>query len=306
MPQFTISDVLFCGEPAFFCGLLHEIGSKPVVGFVGNSLGAYLFEDDDQRDFYDYVYHAMSANADSGPTLAVTFVSAHLSAQAYWNTGVKFPVVRPLGRHTGVTYWPQHKDVMVTKQIAQFWNFECLLNSLNPLADFKFVDMHILKDRSYSSWSQHRACVVLPYESETLVFYELYGMALPVLVPAEPLLTLFFMKSYGNVKDVYRQRRGLILDFPETDGALAWGPWMDVSDTGGSFGQLHWWGSLSDLARLPHLLKWSSVAEMMDFLAPENEWKLREATKGMRRETDVAFVRATTFWHALLTNMVTH
>ena len=46
--------------------------------------------------------------------------------------------------------------------------------------------------------------------SSLKVFYELYSLGMPLLVPEETLLPLFFMRSYGYDGSVQHQRPGAI------------------------------------------------------------------------------------------------
>eukprot|EP00435_Cladocopium_sp_Y103_P051616 s192_g16.t1 len=58
--DFLQSDLLLCGEPAFLCWLLYEY--KPVIGYLGNPLGAYLTTEW-QMLFYDFVAKTLEPRA---------------------------------------------------------------------------------------------------------------------------------------------------------------------------------------------------------------------------------------------------
>lgn len=232
------------------------------------------------------------------------FMSPPIAAQAYWQMGRRIPVMRPVADYLGVSYAPATLDVLITKQVYTFWDFQCILNEgAQPLPGtqatpaetrpVRFRYMSHLEDRSWKAWSSFRAAVVLPYDAQTLVFYELYSLGMPLLVPEETLLPLFFMRSYGYDGSVQHQRPGWQL----TRSGAAWGRWHQ-----GSFNELRWWAMYSDLARLPHLLAWSSLAELFGFLLPSRAEKLSSTSAAMRQVTQQHRQRSLNFWRACLAN----
>eukprot|EP00928_Gymnodinium_smaydae_P037304 TRINITY_DN2591_c1_g1_i1.p1 TRINITY_DN2591_c1_g1~~TRINITY_DN2591_c1_g1_i1.p1 ORF type:complete len:718 (+),score=120.92 TRINITY_DN2591_c1_g1_i1:48-2201(+) len=301
-PEIAEAHALLCGEPAFLCVLLHSLRQHPVIGYLGNPLGAYL-PASAQEEVYSFVAaeayislaSVVSTEVDRGRHgLLLVFMAPPIAAQAYWQTGVEFPVVRPLGRYTGASYTGTSRNVLVTKQIYTFWDFQCLLNrAVVAQVDWRFVYMTHLQDTSYTAWARHRAAVVLPYDPQTFVFYELYGMAVPLLVPAEAALPLFFMRSYGNAPETAHRRGGW--SGPSAK-APAWGEWHDAA----SFNELRWWAMFSDVAEgMPNLLTWNSFAELLEYLLVPSG-KLESASTGMRSATSAAHTRASRFWHTAL------
>ncbi|CAL1173796.1 unnamed protein product [Cladocopium goreaui] len=269
--DFLQSDLLLCGEPAFLCWLLYEY--KPVVGYLGNPLGAYLTAKW-QMLFYDFVAKTPQAS------LQLVFMSPPIAAQAYWQMGRRIPVMRPVADYLGVSYAPATLDVLITKQdppflemkccpleVYTFWDFQCILNEGAQLLPgtqatpaetrpVRFRYMSHLEDRSWKAWSSFRAAVVLPYDAQTLVFYELYSLGMPLLVPEETLLPLFFMRSYGYDGSVQHQRPGWQL----TRSGAAWGPWHQA---------------------------WSSLAELFGFLLPSRAEKLSSTSAAMRQALEM-------------------
>ncbi|CAK0906181.1 unnamed protein product [Prorocentrum cordatum] len=153
---------------------------------------------------------------------------------------------------------------------------------------WSFVRMADLADKSWSNWARHRAAVVLPYDPQQIVFYELYGMGLPLLVPSESLLPLMIRLGYTNLRDFARTRPGWTVPADElgcmwTEDAEVW--------------ELRWWSSLTDYARMPHLLRWSSFPELMARLVHTD---LPGLSARMRRESNVLLVRSADFWRGAL------
>ena len=58
IPELRAADVLICFEPAFLCGPLLRLGGRPVIGYIGNPLGTYLHEEE-QEEYYEMVRDAM-------------------------------------------------------------------------------------------------------------------------------------------------------------------------------------------------------------------------------------------------------
>ncbi|OLP85311.1 hypothetical protein AK812_SmicGene33729 [Symbiodinium microadriaticum] len=253
------ADVLLCGEPAFICLLFAEL-NRTVLGYVGNPLGAYLTADD-QMQFYSFVAQVPQRTSSLHAALQLVFMAPPIAAQGYWQTGVRLPVVRPVAlyaRSSQPKQMPSSEDVLITKQVFTFWDFQCLLNAALPSwawGKWSFRYMTHLKDRSWAAWASYRAAVVLPYDPQTLVFYELYSLSMPLLVPSKELLPLFFARSYGQDRSAAVQRRGWAL---QRSGA-AWGRWHEEA----SFNELRWWAHLSDVAQLPHLLALASAMSMV-------------------------------------------
>ncbi|CAE7780868.1 unnamed protein product [Symbiodinium sp. CCMP2592] len=289
------ADVLVCGEPAFICLLLAEL-NRTVLGYVGNPLGAYLTADD-QMQFYSFVAQVPQRTSSLYAALQLVFMAPPIAAQGYWQTGIRLPVVRPVALYAKSSrpkHMPNSEDVLITKQVYTFWDFQCLLNSALPSASgrtWSFKYMTDLKDRSWGAWASSRAAVVLPYDPQTLVFYELYSLAVPLLVPSKDLLPLFFARSYGQDGSTAVQRRGWAL---QRSGA-AWGRWHEEA----SFNELRWWAHLSDVAQLPHLLAWSSLAELMGLL--NDAMRLVATSAAMIEVTNQNWRRSTLFWQAVLT-----
>ncbi|CAK0906182.1 unnamed protein product [Prorocentrum cordatum] len=164
---------------------------------------------------------------------------------------------------------------------------------------WSFVRMADLADKSWSNWARHRAAVVLPYDPQQIVFYELYGMGLPLLVPSESLLPLMIRLGYTNLRDFARTRPGWTV--PADELGCMWTEECLCADIerilDAEVWELRWWSSLTDYARMPHLLRWSSFPELMARLVHTD---LPGLSARMRRESNVLLVRSADFWRGAL------
>lgn len=290
--EMRVSDALFCFEPAYLCALFLALDRQPVIGFVGNPIGTYLHAED-QVAFYDLVARVTQENPLGKRRLVLTFTSAQLAAQTYWQTGAMSTVMRPMGRYTEVTHRVITRNVLITKYLVLFYDFACLFNHMAVGSDFQFVMINELDDRSWSSWAGHRAAVVLPYETTQLVVYELYSMGVPILMPALALLPLFFRRGLATLQDVAHRAALSPESLPASAGA-AWGSFHEEA----TWSELEWWALFSEMGNLPGILTWSSIADVMLHLSPSRTTMLQQAQHSMRRATEEAFVRALDFWHA--------
>ena len=283
------NNFLVCGEPAFLCWILQNFNAKPVLGYLGNPLGAYL-NAENQISFYDFISETPQLTTAMNASFQLVFMSPPLAASAYWQTGVRIPVLRPVADYlaTGASYGSDSNKVLITKQVFTFWDFRCILNQMGQgyTSPWQFQYISHLED-SWKALPSFRAAVMLPYDAQTLVFYELYSFGMPLLVPNEMMLPLFFMRSYGQDGGVAIQRPGWSL---KRQG-VAWGRWHQ-----GSFNELRWWAMFSDIARMPHLLFWSSLAQLFSLLGSPMSaisTKMLQLTKQHRK-------RSLEFWSACI------
>lgn len=291
------ADILLCSEPAFFCTMFPTLG-KPIFAYIGNPFGAYLLPSEPQEAFYSDFYDVMAAGVSTAAC-----VSTHLEALVYWHSGVRCPRVTPLGLYTRATYRPTSKDVLVSKQMFLAWDVVCVLNqfvdqllAVEAVAgtrmrdrrhnSTRFVRVTDLRDRSWRNWARHWAAVVLPYDPQQLVFYELYGMNLPLLVPGEALLPYFTRLGYTNLREFNHQRPGWSvprgeLNFHWSETAAVW--------------ELRWWSALTGFSELPHLLRWESAPELLALLFHAD---LEEVAARMRLEAQARLLYSADFWRA--------
>lgn len=149
-----------------------------------------------------------------------------------------------------------------------------------------FVNLKQLQDRSWSNWARHKAAVFLPYDPQQLVFYELYSIGVPLLLPDDVLLPFFIRLGYTNLQEFRYQRPAWKV--PEEELRYDWSENAPIHE-------LRWWSSLTDFARSPHLLRWSSFPELLYKVLRSD---LEQISNRMRKETQVRLLRSVDFWRA--------
>ena len=99
------------------------------------------------------------------------FMSPPLAAAAYWQTGVKMPVLRPVADYLPVVYSNEKAfkaaKLLISKQIFTFWDFRCILNRAKESSEWHFEYISHLEDW-WKAVSEFRGAVVLPYDAQTL------------------------------------------------------------------------------------------------------------------------------------------
>ncbi|CAJ1405204.1 unnamed protein product [Effrenium voratum] len=290
------ADVLMCSEPPFFCQMFLGMG-KTIFGYIGNPFGAYLLPGQPQEEFYQAFQTKLAVGMNS-----FACMSPYLAALIYWHSGIHVPVVRPLGLYTAASYMPSPlAKILVTKSIFVATDMALVLNDFVqalqeleekarvPLKHFqsnatRFVRLEHLSDRSWANWARHRAAVFLPYDPQQMVFYELYSMAIPMLVPDDSLLPFFIRFGYTNLQEFRYQRPGWHV------------PPEELPDWGENAmpRELRWWSSLTDFALSPHLLRWRSIPELLWQVLRGAD--LEKISSGMRMESQVRLLHAADFW----------
>jgi len=159
-------------------------------------------------------------------------------------------------------------------------------------ANFERVDK--LRDRSWSSWATFSAGLYIPYGwHETMWFYEIYAMGMPLFVPAAGGALLMHMFPSGFNSGAYTSRRtgwnpsGVREDLPAWETTMLWsgqGPgglkeqaWPDAKSR--SF-----YTEVTDFARLPELLYFDSYWELMAKICDTNFAKVSAAMKKAHRK----------------------
>ena len=96
-------------------------------------------------------------------------MSPPLAAAAFWQTGVKMPVVRPVADYLPSAWKGYEKaKLLITKQIFTFWDFRCILNRMaQESSQWHFEYVSHLEDW-WKAVSDFRGAVVLPYDAQTL------------------------------------------------------------------------------------------------------------------------------------------
>ncbi|CAE8700162.1 unnamed protein product, partial [Polarella glacialis] len=166
----------------------------------------------------------------------------------------------------------------------------------------KFLGLDELRGPPYSVLASFRATVLYPYDVALAIFYELYSMGMPLLMPDRRLLQFYVFRglhSYHTYHFVRPNGGGQNLSFPGAGiGSPPFVPPLDAQKWW-SVGSA--WSARTDFDTFPHILRFSTVAELFAHLAPgATDWA--EVSRNMRRFNQVGLVETSARWAFGLTS----
>eukprot|EP00929_Paragymnodinium_shiwhaense_P048040 TRINITY_DN24350_c0_g1_i5.p1 TRINITY_DN24350_c0_g1~~TRINITY_DN24350_c0_g1_i5.p1 ORF type:complete len:510 (-),score=76.68 TRINITY_DN24350_c0_g1_i5:198-1727(-) len=290
------ADILFCGEPLAFC-FFYASAAKPVVAYIGNTPLFYAAPEDFQlvlQGAYDLMASSASAFLCISPTIS-TFVEQHV--------GLPMLALAPQALHVGAAMYGYTRSecrsgsaddtakVLLSKRITDTFNDHCMITLLLAAAkadhlptDFLNVRVIAMADLSaeestFEAWARFRAAILNPMDWLQMVVYDWYALSLPIFVPdaVRRLPTHLFMKYRGRAFDYddsalapVRPGHDFVLGQPQPFPFLL--PFSDKTtfDTAAETGlwdSLRAWSQLTDFVQLPHLIEFTSYAEVLLKLA---------------------------------------
>eukprot|EP00933_Yihiella_yeosuensis_P024870 TRINITY_DN19286_c0_g1_i2.p1 TRINITY_DN19286_c0_g1~~TRINITY_DN19286_c0_g1_i2.p1 ORF type:complete len:192 (+),score=36.83 TRINITY_DN19286_c0_g1_i2:126-701(+) len=164
----------------------------------------------------------------------------------------------------------------------------------------KFVGLDELGGPAYSVLASFRATILYPYDVALAIFYELYQMSMPLLMPHRRLLPFFVYRGLHSHKDYHHVRPdpsgipnrsfpGAGIGSPPFVPALEEKRWFFA---GGA------WSGQTDFATFPHILRFGTVAELMSFLVPDGpgaiDWS--EVSAKMRSFNEESLAQSSARW----------
>lgn len=294
-------DVFVCTSPVVLCTLLLPFG-RPLIAYLGEPI-LLSVPKDEVGDWWE-TFEAMV----TAPGAFFSCYNTFLSEMIRFQTGLSLPVVRLHGLYTGARYSATNpQEVLVVKGPNICLDPSCLLNRFAAsaangsehrfAADMRFVSMDEASDgMSYARLASFRASVFYPYDVALALFYELYSMGVPLLVPRVALLRFFVFRGLHSDSTYHRVRPGLEpWDVPT--------PFIANMDQQQWFRASVYWSGLTDFATFPHLLRFGSVAELFAALQPgATEWSA--VSIRMRRFNEEQLVVSAAQWAAAVSGAV--
>eukprot|EP00438_Fugacium_kawagutii_P015521 Skav201962 [mRNA] locus=scaffold103:236065:236760:+ [translate_table: standard] len=218
-----------------------------------------------------------------------------------YQTALSLPIIRLHGLYTEVSgaYSALRNEILVVKGPNICVDSVCLLNRFvqnlltqrdsDPSSAVKFVGIDELGGAPYDVLVTFKATVLYPYDVALAIFYEFYTMCMPLLVPSEEFLPFFVFRGlHSNAEYHYTDRHQNTTTLPPFVPAMDPAKWFYA---GGP------WSSRTDFAKFPHLLRFSSVAEMFSHLTSA---QLPKVSRQMRRFNEETLVQSAAAWaHAV-------
>lgn len=203
---------MMCGQPLYWCRFLLRL-RKPCLMYAGLPVMWAVREEDWAAWGEDFMGLLV------GDQHVVIAESVFMARELHWQFGVRVPVMRVLGLHTGAVHVPlRSNDVLVSRfgtsgalSECVFQRFQDANGALFPL---RFVQLeavlfedHLERTRASSfeearSWrehigeikvpgmpydklAKHLAAISMPYDTTIFLFNELYSTNIPIFVPRD-------------------------------------------------------------------------------------------------------------------------
>eukprot|EP00913_Durusdinium_trenchii_P023107 g21693.t1 len=121
-----------------------------------------------------------------GPPCLVLFEERPLAEVAYWQTGQRKPVVRPLSLYVRCLHDPENakQEVLIIHRgrLTSDGTEAKALNAMkHAFYPYSFVDQE--DGMPFASMAEFRSVVLLPWDLNLVMFHDLYAMAVPLFLP---------------------------------------------------------------------------------------------------------------------------
>ena len=288
-------DIAVCTSPAVLCLLLLPFVQnfqKPLLGYLGEPL---LLAVDDRDQWFQQFRQMVNA-----PNHFFACYNPFLSSMIEYQTGLALPVIRLHGLYTQVNYGSETRnELLVVKGPNICIDSVCLLNrfmqNIDPSSVVKFIGLDELGGASYEVLVSFKATVLYPYDVALAIFYEIYTMCMPLLLPSAELLPFFVFRGlHSNAEYHYVDDSVKTTKTTSTPSTLP--PFVPAMDPAKWFYAAGPWSSRTDFAKFPHLLRFSSVADLFTLL--KTDWS--KVSRQMRRFNEETLVHSAAGWaHAV-------
>ncbi|CAJ1404047.1 unnamed protein product [Effrenium voratum] len=141
----------------------------------------------------------------------------------------------------------------------------------------RFKGLDELGGAPYEVLVSFKATVMYPYDVALAIFYELYSMCMPLLMPNLKLLPFFVFRGLHSGAEYHYVRNQSGQLFPGVGVGLP--PFVPPMDTAKWFHASAAWSLRTDFAQFPHILRFGSVAELLQLL--KSDWA--QVARAMRR-----------------------
>eukprot|EP00927_Polykrikos_kofoidii_P024091 TRINITY_DN21982_c0_g1_i1.p1 TRINITY_DN21982_c0_g1~~TRINITY_DN21982_c0_g1_i1.p1 ORF type:complete len:672 (-),score=80.94 TRINITY_DN21982_c0_g1_i1:28-2043(-) len=288
------ADVFVCTSPAVLCTLFLPFG-RPLVAYLGEPI--LLSVPKEEVNDWWHTFQAMV----TAPGAYFACYNRYLSEMIRFQTGLSLPVVRLHGLYTGARYSATSPhEVLVVKGPNICLDPGCLLNRFAASAaggsgdrftdNLRFVSMdEIIGGLAYERMASFRAAVIYPYDVALALFYELYTMGVPMLLPKVTLLRFYVFRGLHSDSAYHHISPGV-----ETDRDVP-KPFIAAMDYEQWFRASTYWSGLTDFATFPNLLRFGTVAELLAVFQPGvTDWAA--ISNSMRRFNEDQLVVSAAQW----------
>eukprot|EP00927_Polykrikos_kofoidii_P081678 TRINITY_DN7932_c0_g2_i1.p1 TRINITY_DN7932_c0_g2~~TRINITY_DN7932_c0_g2_i1.p1 ORF type:complete len:677 (+),score=95.96 TRINITY_DN7932_c0_g2_i1:39-2033(+) len=292
-------DIFTCTSPAILCLPLLSL-DKPILAYLGEPLLLSVPAKEVTTWWRNFETLVLRKNS------MVACYNPFLRAMIEHQTGLSLPVIRMHGLYTDALYDPVRvREVLVIRGPNICVDSGCMLNrfvrllaesasSMENSAELifpSFYEKDELGGASYRTLGSFQATVLYPY------FYELYSMGMPMFLPHVELLPFYVFRGLHSSNDYHHVSPGVLGNGNGSTFRVSSQPppFLGALDIDSWFVAGPYWSQFTDFARFPHLLRFGSVADLLDAFTPgTTDWIGISAA--MRRFNEETLVRSAAQW----------
>eukprot|EP00913_Durusdinium_trenchii_P029784 g27910.t1 len=261
-------DITICTSPAVL---------KPLLGYFGEPL--LLSVEASVRQQWFQQFHQMATD----PQSFFACYNPFLSSMIEYQTGLQLPTIRLHGLYTQVRHRDVWADATRGKQLLVLKGPNICLDSVCLLN--RFSENLSSKHQTLASF---RAAVLYPYDVALAIFYELYTMSMPLLLPSERLLSFYVFRGLHSNAEYH-----FVWDEHQASASAWMAPFVPAMEPSKWFARAAPWSLRTDFAQFPHLLRFSSVAELFERLE-SSDWA--EVSRQMSRFNEETLAQSAAWW----------
>ncbi|CAK0841847.1 unnamed protein product [Prorocentrum cordatum] len=312
-PGLLDADLVVCSEPFWLCPPLAALRAGPMAGVLHMALlNEFPFEDEASLDAFWVSFYAMAERHD-----VVLSVACRITAeQVLHQTALQVPYVPFLGLHVRARHspGPARRALLFRNNRQHMIAFRGALRHFLAKADppcpVELVDMNDRREAlPYEEMATFHMALLLPHGPSALRLTDLYAAAVPMLVPAEPLVHKFVWatRTFGGYDSEprWRHRAPQSLRAARGEPAGGWHPYSPLNFVHSWAIHRHiddrrYWYQYTEWATLPHLVTFSSLPDLLLVMEGMTLEEVRRVSTAMTRHHLSMVADALGWWRAAL------
>lgn len=297
-------DALLCTSPFVVCGLLQKWTQVPMLGFLGLPMVWKRPTDHFDNATAHAEFWRLLSGLVANPRVVLVTNNPLLSEQiAFQSPSVRLPVIRPHARFTGAAYVPtRFREALLFSRTKFLWvTASCAIRHYTPNAyPISFTIANTDSKLSFNEIASFRIAVMLPWEHALMAFFELYSMAVPILMPDAAWSYRLVFDNEGNLGSTTSEYWDVSPDCDRSRGCVgshhAYPPFAFAS-----LESRRYWYPYSSFAQFPHVHRFASFPDMLGKLLDIN---VAETSASMKVFNDRTFVHSAAFWREAAVRML--
>lgn len=293
-------DAIVCTSPFVVCMVLQDEMKVPLLGFLGLPLLWKRPSDHFDNANARLRFWSLFDNLIQNPNVALFTNNPLLAEQiAYQGTGYPLAVVRPHAIFTNATYAPISTRALLVSRTKFMWvTLGCAIKHFHRDSTVPLVIANSDSRFTFQELASFKIVILVPWEHALMAFFEFYSMAVPLLMPSVQWAYRLVFDPEGNLgsttsiyHDVHPRCDALLGCHPERH------PYPPIGIN--SFDSRRHWYEYASFVQFPHVVRFSSVADMLEKASSTNT---AVVTANMKAFNDATLLNSVGYWrHAAAT-----